>query len=167
MKRMFIYSLWNCERLEKYLSDMEERGFRLNSVQFYYFFHFKKSQPRKVRYVYSYWFGREIELYDAEVALRRDLRAATIPCNNSAGMHIHRIPDTNADVSLFQTMRTEYFKRGLLKRIVFFASLLACFIFFCMHFHNEGTKLFPNLGVVLLMLATIYNVVGIFKLLYI
>ena len=163
MKRVFFYSLWNCERLEKYLSDMELEGFRLDAVHFRYVFSFRKTRPTKAQYIYSYWFIREIELYDSEAALRRNLRAALIPCNRSGGMHMHRTPDAEADLSAFQSIRTEYFKRGLLKRLAFFLLLLVCFSV-AMQSSLEFERLLYHLSALISLLAFIYNLIGFVRL---
>lgn len=165
MKKVFFYSLWNCERLERYLSDMELKGFRLDFVRFDYIFNFRQAPPSKAQYIYSRWFIREIELYEPEAELRRNLRAALIPCRNSGLMHIHRTPDAEADLSAFRSVRTKYFKRGLLKRSIFFSFLLALFSVAALGSSVFERYLFIGSALICLI-ALLYNLTGFIRLMH-
>lgn len=129
MNKFFFYSLWNCEKVEKFLNQMEQEGFRLEIVFANYFFQFKKSSPKTVEYVYSYAFLKNAELYHDESEIRRVYNADIIPTRLFSNTRIHRITKLNdiklyEDLKTFNFVRDVYFRKGLIQRAVLLVMLI-------------------------------------------
>lgn len=125
MKRIFrFYFIWKSEKLETFLSKMEENGFRLDYVSFRYFFTFRRAKPKSVRYVYSYTFLRDCEIMQYEYDIRRQYAADVVPVYHSGLMRIHRIPDSQADLSDFEAKKNRYMRRVLRQKVFFLLSVL-------------------------------------------
>lgn len=160
MKKIFLYPLWNGERLEKFLKRMEADGFRLCAVSWYFLFEFNKTIPQSVQYFFSYSFLKENEMRLWEHELRHDYGADIIPIAHSGGVCIHRIADIGADISRFVCFRKNYFKRTILKKFLAVVFLVLGNICCLLNYGN----LWPifSLGMSLCLIALIYYVCGLF-----
>lgn len=58
IKKYRLAPLWNLWNLEKWLSEMEAMGYRLDSVQCFIIYKFKKGKPRKTQYFFLIDWGK-------------------------------------------------------------------------------------------------------------
>ena len=54
MKKFVFFPSWKIENVEKYLEDMEQKGYRLEKIKHSYWFYFKESVPKQMCYFLSY-----------------------------------------------------------------------------------------------------------------
>ena len=59
MKKRFFQPLWKFEEIEKQLTVLEEKGWRLNKIGGFRCFEFVKSTPKTVQYFFTYSLTRE------------------------------------------------------------------------------------------------------------
>ena len=124
MRKFFFYFIWKSDKLETFLNEMEEKGFRLDHVSFRYFFSFKRAKPKSVRYVDAYTFMKDCGMMQYSYDIRRNNAADIVPVYHSGLMQIHRVPDRQADLSDFETGRNRYMRGVLLQKIVFLLFIL-------------------------------------------
>ncbi len=129
MRKFFFYPMWNMEKAEAYLSEMEAKGFRLERVKLLYFFQFRKAAPKEAQYVLSYRFVKAYDILEYEYELRRDHSAQIVQQEKPWGtVGIHRIVGSAADLRHFRACRRQYMRRVLLQRLLFWLFLMACAI---------------------------------------
>lgn len=58
IKKYRLAPLWDLGNLEKWLSEMEATGYRLDRVQFFIVYKFKKGKPRKTKYFFLIDWGK-------------------------------------------------------------------------------------------------------------
>ena len=119
MWKFFFYPQWRYDLLENYLNDMEAKGYRLTYVSSHYFFKFTAAIPKRVSYLYSYTFIKEIGMIEQDHLLRKQWNAQTIDSSFFLSTTIHRITDTNANCTDFINFREKYLLHVLIQKIIF------------------------------------------------
>ncbi len=119
MKKLFLYPQWNYAKAEKFLENMEAQGYRLESAKCAFLFKFKKSTPKKARYLFLYNFMKDADIRHFEA---RDYLLGACKGNEICGRkalepNIFRITDEEADISEVVKFRNAYLKRAFLLKI--------------------------------------------------
>ncbi len=125
MIRFFFYPQWNYRKAEVWLEQMENNGYRLVDVYFFWWFRFVKSSPKQTRYLFTYNFLKETYMMDIEHALKdAKYRAQCIAPNRLFSVTIFRILNVEADLTEIESLRQKYLKHVVCQKL-----LLSCFFF--------------------------------------
>lgn len=165
MWKFIFFPCWYCELLEDKLSALEQHGLRLVSANLFYFFKFAECKPKKVRYVITYSFFRELGMRECDYFIKHCCKGNSVNTGALFFMNILRITDTNAPFSEVISYRSRYMSRVLLQKIClsFFFGL---FLFACaIKLEMIVLQAIFFCGVVLSMAITTYYLIGLFYLL--
>lgn len=103
-RKLFIFPVWQCDKLDTYLSGMENNGYRLIGTSWLGFMRFQKSAPKKVRYFTTYTCLRKRSMNGIEDVLRSVYKANPVP--TAVGIrNVHRITDTEANLGELEELR--------------------------------------------------------------
>ena len=116
MWHFYFYPLWQIEKIEKYLEEMEKQGYRLQEVKHYYFFKFRKSPAKNVQYIFYYTFLNDFHI--VHFNMQQQIKGQFLGDTISKDPNIYRICDTTADLSHIKSFRKQYLKKVLLQKIV-------------------------------------------------
>lgn len=135
--KFYFYPTWQCERLEKYLSRMEDHGYRLISIYFQYFLLFSRCEPKHARYFCTFTCLKEVSMNGIEYELRSRCHANPIPTHASPCMNLHRITDMQVDLSAFKEARRWGFFRVIFERFFFKSILITGLALLAMKMENH------------------------------
>ena len=120
----YFYTQWNYEKVESWLSAMEQKGFRLVTNKWCWWFLFTRSKPRTTNYLFLYNFIKESAMLPYEFELRSKYSANQIKSVGTVFYAtIYRITDLNQDLSYIIQFRNHYLRHVFIQKI-FCASLL-------------------------------------------
>ncbi len=161
IQRLSFFPLWRFEKLEHWLEAMEAQGWRLQKVQWGFWFSFRMGTPKQVRYV---WMGHDMkrkepfELWEQEHHLRSAWNAESIE-SSMTNFELYRLIRTDADLTEFQKARVWNWKRLLRGR--FRISVLGTALTLVVNLME------PRLFLICLLcgaaLSTVYYGIGILK----
>lgn len=128
-----LFSLWKIEDVERYLENMEQKGYRLEKIKFSHCFYFKESAPKQMCYFLSYKSFRGKSMGHCDYALVSEHNAnpiETIMCFYT----IYRTKELKENLSLLYEARLDYIKTKLLEKaltalfltVLFLALIFAC-----------------------------------------
>ena len=156
MLRFFWYPQWASERAEKMVESMEEKGYRLENISCFWFFKFKTSKPKPVRYFFSYyWRNNRIDLTGIDMELQRSYAAHPVRTGNFSP-NVYRIATREKDISFALEARRGFFcyvlgQWMMADLFLLVISLLCCFFepslpvffmmsisLFCLIYHFVG-----------------------------
>ena len=138
MRKFIFYTLWTCNKLEKYLENMESTGLRLSRFSFTYWFDFVESKPKHVHYFYSTSFIKDVEMLEDEYQVRKKYDAKPIPSISSGLNHIHRFSRTKIDIDELRRIRNNIPRRIILKKSVVY--IIALMGVVCGYFLYDRTN---------------------------
>lgn len=121
-RKLFICPVWQCDRLDSYLSGTEKDGYRLVGTSWLGLMYFQKSAPKSVRYFCTYTCLKDRSMKGIEDQLRSKYRANPVPTGNGT-RHIHRIIDGQADLTELEELRRRSILRVILARVFFAAAV--------------------------------------------
>lgn len=116
MWKFYFYPQWNYEKAESWLSLMEQQGYRVEKVIFYWWFYFVDAKPKTTRYIFTYNFLKENAMIETEYILRSDYKATAIQSGDIFFVTLYRITGT-FDLSEILCVREKYIKHVLIKKI--------------------------------------------------
>ncbi len=133
MRKIFLYPQWNYAKAEKFLEDMEAQGYRLETAKCAFFFKFKKSAPKKARYVFLYNFMKDADIrhFEARDYLLGACKGNEICGKKSFEPNIFRITDEEADLGEVIKFRNAYLKRAFVFKILIAAIFFVPAILLC------------------------------------
>jgi len=131
IKKYIFFPLWKIEVLEKKLSEMEQKGYRLENIKFSYCFFFKKSTPKEMNYFLSYKSFRGQSMSYADYALESRHYANLIK-SKMCFFNLYRTKEQKEKLSLLYEARLDYIKRILLEKALtsFFITIIFTNLFF-------------------------------------
>lgn len=134
MNKIIYYPLWEIEKLEKRLRQMELCGWRLNCVKYNVFFEFEKSKSRDAEYIVTYNITRDWhpDMYEYEHQLLSKYSANRISSKFTT-RNFFRITGTNRNFDELVWFRKQYIKRALFQKMIiaswFFILALSILLF--------------------------------------
>lgn len=129
MWRFRFYSQWNYEKVEAWLGQMEENGWRLAEVRANYFFRFQKAAPSNAKYIFTYTFLKEYGMIDCEQQLKREFSANAV-AGRFCAASVYRICKGERDLSGVITFRRNYLKHVLRKKLLLVSLFSALFLLY-------------------------------------
>lgn len=175
MNKRFIFPIWKAEKIEKELSEIENDGYRLESVSKFGNFHFKPCAPRKSDYVFTLFYGKgEISMISTEQFLKENggneikYKNSFLNLTNKSVFRVTKDIDlteirNNRDIQLSGVL----IRNALLSAfmfILFFAPIVLSFIFQGIKAPINGYNLFMlyilSFCCVIALFFLIYNVLG-------
>ena len=154
-RKLFVRPVWQCGKLDSYLSLMESNGYRLASTSWFGIMYFHKSAPKTVRYFCTYTCLKNRTMNGIEDELRSRYRANPIP--TSVGTRqIHRLMDVTADLTGLEELRQKSLLRVIGERLFFAVILCVGFIGASAMLHLSA--LFCVAIIILILLVTYYTV---------
>ncbi len=120
MWKLLIYPQWRYAEAEKFLADMESKGYRLETVKCSFFFKFKKTVPKKTKYVYLYHYmkdGNE-KHFDAKHYLLGACGGTQVCGKRWFEPTVFRVTDIDTDISEVIKFRDSYLKRAFLLNVL-------------------------------------------------
>ena len=129
MWKFQFYHQWQYEKAERYLSDMEMRGYRLGKVMCSFFMKFKKAQPKTAQYYFFYCFIKDLQQEHFYILQEIKSRfGGNLVCGKRfLEGYVYRICEADADLSEVRALRDNYLKRSFcLKILVALLFLVPC-----------------------------------------
>ena len=125
MNKIMYYPLWENEKLENRLREMELRGWRLNCVKYNVLFEFEKSKSRDIEYIVTYNITRDwhSDMYEYEHQLLSKHSANRISTKFTT-RNFFRITGTNRNFDELVRFRKQYIKRALFQKMI----IVGCFL---------------------------------------
>lgn len=125
MNKIFFYPLWEIEKLEKRLREMELCGWRLSCVKYGVVFEFEKSKSKDAEYIVTYNIARDRneDMYEYELQLLAKHSANRISTKFTI-KNFFRITGTNRNFDELVRFRKQYFKRVLFQQMI----IASCFL---------------------------------------
>ena len=124
LSRAAAYPVWQCDKMDSYLSAMENSGYRLIGFSRLGRMQFQTSAAKKVRYFTTYTCLKERSMNGIEDELRKLYGANPVPAGIGT-RHIHRITQADADFQDLEALRRKYLPRVILERLFFGIGLSA------------------------------------------
>lgn len=114
MKKVIFFPLWRIEKLESYLENMEQQGYRLDNIKYSYCFFFKQSIPIQMQYFLSYKSFRGQSMGCCDYALTSRYGANNIKSKLSF-YTMYRTKEQKDRLSLLYEVRLDYIRVKLLE----------------------------------------------------
>lgn len=115
MWKFIWFPLWRYELIERKLEELEQRGLRVETVCLFWLFKFKVSEPKTVRYIFTYTFPKDWGMIDLDINLKRYYRANPIKSRCLFSWNLYRITDITQEVEV-GLFRRKYIQGVLLKK---------------------------------------------------
>lgn len=167
MWKLFLYNQWQYEKAEKFLCDMESSGYRLENIKCSYFFKFRQSSPRKVKYIFLYNFVKDYSSkhYDLEKYICNFYKGSRICGNKHFEPNVFRITDLDAELSTIFRFRNTYLKR-VFKQKMFISSffMLPTILLFTFGYSFDSRVIFLLFISVIALFCFLYNLLGLLSL---
>lgn len=170
MWKFYFYPQWNYEKTESWLSLMEQNGYRLERVIFYWWFYFVEAAPKTTRYIFTYNFLKENAMIESEYILRSRYGATQIRSGDIFYVTLYRITCT-FDPSEILYVREKYIQRVLIKKIeialIFFLPSAFYIILSKLKYITEPVNIETIILLCACVLSGVYilwNIVGLFWL---
>lgn len=166
MVKFNFYPQWKSNSVEMWLSEMEQNGYRLNKIVFYYFFHFVKANPRETRYLFLYhFFEKHSAMFDCENELKSH-GENKVDANGLYNSIFYRITNSEHDLADVMLCRKVYLENICLRNAILALVVAAACIFMCIVASNElKAAAFLSAGFIAMCLISlflfIWNVVGL------
>ena len=113
MKKFIPFPLWKIEKIEKYLEEMEQDGYRLEKIKYSHFFYFKKSESKQMRYFISLKSFRGISMGSYDYSLLSTHNANPVE-SKMCSYTMYRTRDSEEDLWLLYAARLEHIRIKLL-----------------------------------------------------
>lgn len=155
IRKKFACPVWQCGKLDSYLSLMESNGYRLVSTSWFGLMYFRKTTHKTVRYFCTYTCLKDRSMNGIEDELRSKYRANPIP--TSVGTRqIHRLTDVTADLTGLEELRQKSLLRVIGERL--FIAVILCVGFIGASAMLHLSALFCVAFIILILLVTYYTV---------
>lgn len=173
MKRRFICTFWNLEKIEKKIDVLEENGWRLNKVGGLFSFEFVSSVPKKVQYFFTYSIPRnKLNMHIIEGSLTSNFGGNKIKGNFFEGIGTTNIFRITKQVNLTEQKLNRaivlsycFFQKMLLD-LLFLASFLPLLIYMIINPINFFTDINVSAEIFIwgyllfFTVRAIYNLIG-------
>lgn len=114
-----FYTVSSYEKVESFLSNMEQEGYRVENRRYQYFFIFTKSKPKKVNYFLTYSpLGSSLSMYDLENNLKGNIGASQAVKEGFEAPGIYRICKTDEDLIPLRRERDFILKKHCINKCV-------------------------------------------------
>ena len=144
MRKFIYFSLWEIEKLERQLEQMEKKGYRITDIKYSYWFELKKSQAKEMNYFLSYKSFRGPSMINCDYALESEHSAHKI--NGKLSYYtMYRVKGDKNKLSLLYDVRMDYIKRILLEKMITSLCLLLIFLFLLFNTMATPTELISQL----------------------
>ena len=127
MRKFIPFTLWQIEKIEKYLEEMEQGGYRLEKIKYSHFFYFKKSEPKQMRYFLSLKSFKGISMGSYDYALLSTHNANPIE-SRMCSYTMYRTRDSEEDLWLLYAARLEHIRIKLLGSVLAMLLLTVLFL---------------------------------------
>ena len=154
-RKLYLCPVWECDRLDSYLSRMEKDGHRLVGTSWFGLMYFQESAQKAVRYFCTYTCLKDRSMNGIEDELRSKYRANPIPTRIGT-RQIHRITDVDADLTELDELRRKSLLRVILERLFFVGVFLIGVI--CLSVLLQFVMLFWAVLLVLAVCLAYYSV---------
>ncbi|MBE6813733.1 MAG: DUF2812 domain-containing protein [Ruminococcaceae bacterium] len=167
MNKIIFFNLWEIEKLEQFLEDMECNGFRLDNIKYSYCFCFKKSEPRLMHYFLSYKSFRGQSMDYCDYALESKYSSNQIK-SKMCFFSMYRTKVQKEELTLLYEVRMDYMKSKLLENaltVLFLAALLLIPLIAATHFGTLSCNgiLIIGVFVAICVVLTVYYFYGYYK----
>ena len=166
MKKFVFFPSWKIENVDKYLEDMEQKGYRLEKIKHSYWFYFKESVPKQMCYFLSYKSFRGSGNGHCDYALLSQHGANPIE-SKTCFYTMYRTKERKENLSLLYGVRADYIKAKFLEislTSLFFTILFVAIGLAAILTQSSYTELCltsPIIGICVFL--TVYNLYGYFK----
>lgn len=165
MKKFMFFPLWNIEKLEIKLNEMEHQGYRLDYIKYDYWFHFKNANPKKANYFLSYRNYKSGELIGLDNSLLSEHKAQLIK-ETACFYKMFRMLEPKENLKLLYGVRADFVKEQCLKNFIAIISLSLFWAFlFAIELLQPATKAELIVSFIIgltLMFFSIYYLYGYF-----
>lgn len=156
-RKLYLCPVWECDRLDSYLSRMEKDGCRLVGTSWFGLMYFQKSAPKTARYFSTYTCLKDRSMNGIESELRSKYRANPIPTGIGT-RQIHRITDIDVNLTELDELRRKSLLRVIVDRLFFAVLLPVILIGFAVLFYIDALLW---IAVALLSVIAVYYSTGI------
>ena len=164
MKKYVFFPLWEIERFERMLNEMEKKGYRLSEVKYSYLCYFVKSAPRDVNYflIYKTIVGEDMATWENALESKHSANPINaMMCYYS----LYRTKVESERLSFLYFTRLDFIRKKLLEKALtalFYFVIFVIIIFLGMICSNE------NIWLIVLFLCIdicflVYYLYGYFK----
>lgn len=126
MRKFICFPLWNVEKIEHTLEEMEKSGYRLTGVSYSYWFTFQQSTPKQMCYFLSHYSKGGKSMMHCEYALQSEHDAKPIESKGSC-YSFYRTKEKKENLSLLYEARMDYIRSKLLEYALTSLSLTVIF----------------------------------------
>lgn len=113
MKKFIFFTLWNVEKLERYLEEQAKNGYILKEIKHNYWFYFKKSPKINLNYFFSAPTRGKPNIDYCDVCLLANHHAKYVK-TNTCHYFMFTTKDSKDNLSLLYEVRMDFIKRLLL-----------------------------------------------------
>ena len=164
-RKLCFYPIWNYEKLESFLCEMESNGYRVEKRKLLYFFDFKKVVPKKTDYFLTFThLGDSITMYPLEMELKRRYNASLSIDSSFEAPAIYRVCNSNAPTSHgllnLRKERNKILERICIKDAALSFSIFVIFMLVCAIFGNLREFLISLFFTVPFFLTFLYKFTG-------
>lgn len=129
-----FYTVSNFEKVEKFLSVMEENGYRVDKIHCNYFYSFIKVKPKKVHYFLTYSpLGSSLSMYGLEMKLKekKAFNSSLLIKEKFESPAVYRICNIEEDLSILKNQRNNILRKICISKGLssFFGLVLIEFLF--------------------------------------
>lgn len=164
MWKFHFYPQWMYRKTEQWLSNMEQQGYRLETVKCLFFFKFSHTRAKDVQYIFTYLFPKDYNIeYFNDVKTIKNFNGKKIITKGFCGPDIYRFDNKKVDLTHLKMRREEYLKKVFIKKI-FFSLFMFLPAQICLYLNNY----FIDRTVIFLLVLTIpfgfslaYYIVGL------
>lgn len=126
MKKYIYFPLWDIEKLENTLEEMEKSGYRLTGVSYSHWFTFKQSTPKQMCYFLSHYSRGGRSMLQCEYILQSEHDAKPIESKGSC-YSFYRTKEKKDSLSLLYEVRMDYIRSKLLEYALTWLALTIIF----------------------------------------
>lgn len=167
--KFMFYPQWQYAKAESFLEHMEQQGYRLIAIRFFWFFKFKEVTPSEARYIFCYSFPLDFQPIHRKILteIRGKHSGEQISGQGAFEPIVFRIGNANADLNALRQSRETYLKRALRFKLLI-ASLF--FLPTAILFFTGCLNAFALREILLLTVAAVaffvflYNLIGLIVL---
>lgn len=169
MHRIFFYHQWQYEKAERYLEQMEMKGYRLENIRFSFLFRFKKAVPKQTKYIFLYHYMKDYNTdhYDAQNYLCRYCNANQICGKRHFEPEVYRTTMAEAEIGEILRFRDRYLKRAFRIKIgtaMLFALPIALLAALGQLSHGGANAIILTVIAAIAMAVILYNAIGLIAL---
>ena len=117
MWKFHFYTLWNLERVERYLEQMAAKGFLVSKIRCFYWFQFQAVKPLNVKFFFPYTAAKDLGMIGFETQFQKTPNWRRLDGGNLLYTALYQLKEAYPVLEEAAAYRNEYLQKVFRERL--------------------------------------------------